>query len=244
MKQTVKFLFQIFLMSPLFLTATFLRANAQTLTQTNAENRSVSVIAENGETTLPLQNLDASLTDEKAKSDLPSALQTANNYARPTAEKRFHRYLSNTAGTYALLGIGIATAYDQVKNRPPEWKKTGTGFARRLASNFGENAVGETVTYGLEEAFKLDGHFYKSDKRDFGSRLSNGLLTTFTGRTPSGKRVFNPSRIVGSYAGSFVAVNAWYPQRFNNKDAFRRGSQALLLSVGFNLLNEFLFKRK
>lgn len=242
MKQNLKFFFQIFLMSPLFLTATFLRAEAQSLPQT--ENRSVAVAAQNNEPALTPQNFAADSTSENAKSDLPSVPPTANNYTRPTAEKRFHRYLNSTIGAYALAGVGVATVFQQVKNKPPEWEKTGTGFARRLASNFGENAIGETVSYGLEEALKLDGHFYRSDKRDFGSRLSNGLLTTFTGRTPSGKRVFNPSRVVGSYAGSFVAVNAWYPQRFNNKDAFRRGSQSLLLSVGFNLLNEFLLKRK
>lgn len=176
--------------------------------------------------------------------DKTAAFQAAPDYVRPTADKRFKRYLNNTVGPFALVGVGFASGIDQASENPPEWKKNGQGFARRFGSNLGESAIQETVTYGLDEAFKLDAHFYKSRKRDFGSRFKNALLTSFTGRTESGKRVFDPARIVGSYTGSLIATNVWYPKRFNSQDGFRRGSQALGFSVGFNFLNEFLLKRK
>ncbi len=189
------------------------------------------------------QNAPAS-TPAATASPAPTVPQNSNWYVRPTTEKRFKRYLNNAVGPFALLGVGFASAIDQADKKPPEWKRNANGFARRFGSNLGESVIQETVTYGLDETFKLDSHFYKSRQRDFGSRFKNALLTSFTGRTSSGKRVFDPSRIIGSYTGSLIATNVWYPKRFNSQDGFRRGSQAFAFSVGFNFVNEFLFHRK
>jgi hypothetical protein len=166
-----------------------------------------------------------------------------NGYVRPSANARFKRYLNNTVGT-GLIGVGIGAGINQIAEVPPEWKRNYNGFARRFASAFGENAIHETVAYGLEEAFKLDSKFYKSKKRDFASRLKNGLLSSFTARTPRGKRVFNPLPIVGAYAANVISTETWYPKRYNYKDGLRQGTQTVAFSAAFGLLNEFLFNRK
>ncbi len=171
------------------------------------------------------------------------AKQTANHYVRPSANQRFRRYLNKTVGT-GLIGVGIGAGIGQIAEVPPEWKRNGNGFGRRLASGFGENAIQETVAYGLEEAFKLDSKFYKSKKRDVGSRLRNGLISGVTARTPSGKRVFNPSPIIGSYTANIISTETWYPKRYNYKDGLRQGTQNIGFTIGFGLLNEFLFNRK
>ncbi len=111
------------------------------------------------------------------------------------------------------------------------------------ASSFGENAIQETVVYGVEEVFKLDGKFYKIKKRNFGSRLKNGLLSGVTARTPDGKRVFNPAPIVGAYAANIISTETWYPKRYSYRDGLRQGTQNIGFTIGFGLLNEFLFKR-
>jgi hypothetical protein len=169
--------------------------------------------------------------------------QRQNNYVRPAANKRFQRYLNKTVGT-GLIGVTARTVVDQIKEVPPEWERNGNGFARRLASNFGENAISETVTYGIEEAFQLDSKFYKSKKRDFGSRLKNAFLSGVTARRPNGKRVFNPAPFVGSYAGSIISTETWYPKRYNYKDGLRQGTQNIGFTIGFGFINEFIFNRK
>ena len=183
-------------------------------------------------------------TTSTSSTDSTSQTPPQSVYVRPSSEKRFKRYLKDAIGPFALLGVGFASGFDQGYKKPPEWEQNGKGFARRFGSNLGESVIQETVTYGLDEAFKLDAHFYKSRKRDFNSRFKNALLTSFTARTASCKRVFDPSRIVGTYTGSLVATNTWYPKRFNSQDGFRRGSYSLAFSVGFNFVNEFLFHRK
>ncbi len=177
-----------------------------------------------------------------SKTNLP-VKQQQNVYVRPSSNERFKRYLNRTIGT-GLIGVGFASAIQQISNEPPEWEKTGKGFARRFGSNLGENVIQETVAYGLEEAFKLDSKFYKSQKRSFSARVKNAFLSSFTARTPSGKKVFNPSRIIGSYTANFVSTSTWYPKRFGYKDGFRQGSKSIGFEIGFGFLNEFIFKRK
>jgi hypothetical protein len=188
-----------------------------------------------------------SLDYETRKSESKSKVSlniNQNNYVRPTAGKRFQRYLNNTVGPFAFIGAGIGAGIAQADQNPPEWKKNTNGYLRRFASNVGENAIQETVAYGLEEALKLDSKFYKSKKKDFGSRVKNAFLSSFTARTPSGKRVFNPSRIIGTYTANIIAAEAWFPDRFNYQDGLRQGTKSVAFSIGFGFLREFLFPQK
>ena len=214
------------------LTAQFL-VNAQTVAVDSNQTKL-------DETRTEREKASGEATNQTALTNPASA---QNGYVRPSAKARFKRYLNKTIGT-GLIGVGIGAGINQIAEVPPEWKRNGNGFARRFASAFGENAISETVAYGLEEAFKLDSKFYKSKNPDFGSRLKNGLLSGFTARTPSGKKVFNPSPIVGAYAASVISTETWYPKRYNYKDGLRQGTQTVAFSAAFGLLNEFLFNRK
>ncbi len=222
-------------MKNLILTAVFLSI---AILQINAQTEVSQQVAKN-------ENSDSSLlktVSESTKTTFPANKQQ-NTYVRPTANERFKRYLNNTVGT-GLIGVGFGAAFQQISNVPPEWGKTKKGFARRLGSTFGENTIQETVAYGLEEALKLDSKFYKSDKRNFSARLKNAFLSSFTARTPSGKKVFNPSRVIGAYTANFISTSNWYPNRYGYKDGFRQGSRAVGFNIGFGFVNEFIFNRK
>lgn len=215
--------------SLIFLSAFFFEANAQ-----NDSSRS----------SLDRDQIGISAIENDAKRARAGQLlnRQPDDYVRPDADERFKRYLNRAVGT-GLIGVGISSTFQQIGETPPEWKQDGKGFARRLGSNFGENVIEETVAYGIEESLKLDSKFYKSKKRDLASRVKNGLLSGITARTPSGKRVFNPAPIIGKYTSNIVAAEVWYPKRFSYKDGLREGTQSVAFSIGFGLLNEFLFKR-
>ena len=221
-------------MLPTFIAAiltltTFSLTNAQTIVAVNQPEA-------NGE-----KSTNQAIDDYSPKA-APTA-PTSNNYVRPTANQRFKRYLNNTAGT-GLIGVGIGAAIQQIADVPPEWENNFKGFARRFGSTFGENAIQETTAYGIESALKLDGKFYKSQKRDFGSRFKNALLSGVTARTPSGKRVFNPAPIVGVYTANLISTQIWYPKRYDYRDGLRQGTQGIGFIIGFGFLNEFLLNRK
>ncbi len=174
-----------------------------------------------------------------------SASTTAGptDYSRPSADKRFKRFVNDTVGPFAWVGVGAAAAFSTAGNSPKEWGRTTDGFGRRFASNFGKTVIRNTVIYGMDEALKLDSHNYRSTKRDVGSRVTNALLSTVTARTANGKRTIGLPRIVGTYSANMIASEAWYPSRYNWKDGFRTGSISLGANALFNLVREFVFKR-
>jgi hypothetical protein len=61
-----------------------------------------------------------------------------------------------------------------------------------------------------------------------------------TAKSRSGKTVLSVPALVSPYAGSFTAVNAWYPSRYEPADAFRIGSTSFLYKVVGNFVAEFL----
>jgi hypothetical protein len=187
-------------------------------------------------------NINAQQTDPQKTDDQKRSNQTSSTYVRPDAETRRKNYLKSVFGPYALartvVGAGIGTA----KNSPEEWGGQWEGFGRRVASGFGKNAIKQTTIYGLDEGFKLDSKFYRSRKRDFGSKVKNALISPFTARNKNGKRVFGFPRIVGTYTSSIVAYETWYPKRFDYKDGLRSGTISLGFNAAFNLFKEFIKK--
>lgn len=164
-------------------------------------------------------------------------------YTRPNAEERFKKYVNSAIGPTSFIGPVFSSTFRQIRNRPEEWEKTSSGFARRFGNSVGRNVIKQTITYGLDEALKLDSNYYKSQKKDFKSKFSNAVLSTFTARTPSGKRVFGAPKIIGTYSSAIIANETWMPKRFDYKDGFRDGTMSLGTGVLVNLFKEFFLKR-
>ncbi|MEN3327263.1 MAG: hypothetical protein V7638_2070 [Acidobacteriota bacterium] len=163
------------------------------------------------------------------------------DYVFPTHRERFNRYLKSTVGPFRLVWSAGAAGIDQWRDHPEEWGQGMKGFARRYASNLGQNAIHQTVTYGLDEAFGLDTGFKKSTREGFGGRLKDALLQNVTSRTKSGKRVASVPRFAGAYSGAIISRETWYPDRYSYKDGLRAGTGNLLTGFGINLLREFVF---
>lgn len=167
---------------------------------------------------------------------------TSTTYVRPDAEERFKKYVNRTVGPTAFIGPAFSATFRQIRNRPEEWGKTSTGFARRFGDSVGRNVIKQTITYGLDEAFKLDSNYYRSPKKDFKSRLSNAVISGFTARNERGKRVIGVPTIVGTYSSAIIANEVWMPNRFNYKNGLRDGSISFATRIGINLFREFVFK--
>ncbi|MFT3746641.1 MAG: hypothetical protein QM785_20400 [Pyrinomonadaceae bacterium] len=164
--------------------------------------------------------------------------QTA--YVRPTAEQRSRRFLKETFGPAAWAGIVASSAFSTATNEPREWGGKWNGFGKRVASNFGRNVIRNTVTYSLDETLKLDSSYYRSEKRSFGARIKNALLSTVTARKTDGKRTVGVPRLVGSYAAGIISKEAWYPPRYNWKDGVRSSTISIGTRALINLVKEFI----
>jgi len=166
---------------------------------------------------------------------------TTQDYVFPTHRERFNRYLKSTVGPFRLAWSAGAAGIDQWRDHPEEWGQGMKGFGRRYASNLGQNAIQQTVTYGLDEAFGLDTGFKKSTSEGFGGRLKDAFIQNVTSRTKSGKRVISAPRFAGAYSGAIISRATWYPERYSYKDGLRAGTGNLLTGFGINLLREFVF---
>lgn len=164
-------------------------------------------------------------------------------YTPPTAKVRQKRFVNSVFGPLAL-GKNVAWAgIGTWRNSPEEWGDKWEGFGRRVASNFGKNVIKQSTIYGLDAAFKIDSHYYRSQKKDVGSRVLNALISPVTARNRDGKRVFGISRIAGTYTSSIIAAETWYPDRFNYKDGLKSGTLSLGLNGVYNLVKEFVWKK-
>ena len=166
---------------------------------------------------------------------------TTQDYVFPTHRERFNRYVKSTVGPFRLAWSAGAAGIDQWRDHPKEWGQGMKGYGRRYASNFGQNAITQTVTYGLDEAFGLDTGFRKSRHEGVGARVKDALLSNITSRTKSGRRIISAPRFVGVYTGAIVSRETWYPERYSYKDGLRAGTGTLLTGFGINLMREFVF---
>jgi hypothetical protein len=185
-----------------------------------------------GELTTRTTPTAASQDEDKQKPNPP--------FVFPTRSERFHRYVRSTVGPFSLLNSGFTAGINQWRDKPEEWEQGASGYGKRFASSFGRNAIQQTVIYGLDSAMALDTGFRKSRRQGFGPRLKHALAENVTSRTRSGKRVVSLPRLAGVYTGAFIATEAWYPERYNAKDALRSGTFSLLTGFGLNLVREFI----
>jgi hypothetical protein len=179
--------------------------------------------------------------------DLPHSTRaettTASAYSFPDAKQQFRDYLDSAFGPLALLRAGIGAGIDQSKPAPPEWDSGAQGYAERYGSRFGMFLVEETTRYSLGAAMHEDVAYHKCLCTGFLPRSTHAVISAFTARTRSGATVFSVPALVAPYAGSFTAVNAWYPARYEPMDAARLGTMAFTFQIGGNMLREFLPRR-
>jgi hypothetical protein len=163
-------------------------------------------------------------------------------YARPTEATKLHNYLFDAFGPYPIAGAAFAAGINQAYNTPPEWKQGAAGFSKRFASDFGIEAVSTTARYGLAQAFRQDTLYYRCECKGLLPRLRHAVISTLTARQgDDGHRVFSFPALVAPYAGTMTAVYAWYPGRYNGKDALRTGNYLMLGYVGGNVGLEFFY---
>jgi len=170
----------------------------------------------------------------------PAVPAAPNGYVRPTGKQRFKSYIKSMFGPAALATRVGKSGFYTWTNSPEEWGDTWEGFGRRFASSTGTSIIKNSTMFGLDEVLKVDSRFYRSKKRDIGSRVKNALLTTVTSRRPDGSRTIGIPKIAGTYAASIIAAEAWYPDRYNWKNGLRGGTFSLGFNAGWNLLKEFV----
>ena len=183
-------------------------------------------------------------TDTKSQTtqqDDKNKQATSSGYVFPTPRERFKRYVSSTIGPTRLAWSAASAGINQWRDHPEEWGQGAKGYGKRYASSMGQNAIQQTVTYGLDSAIGLDTGFKRSKRQGFFPRFKDALIQNVTSRTRRGNRVISVPRFAGVYTGAIVPKETWYPDRYNYKDGLRSGTRTLITGFGINLVREFVF---
>jgi hypothetical protein len=195
---------------------------------------------------LSLPTSAQSLTDSGDSSGIVASTTTALPdliYTRPQEKTKIENYLFDAFGPYPALGAVFAAGIGQRGNAPPEWGQGAEAYGKRFGSDFGIAAISTTMRYGLAEALREDTLYYRCECKGVRSRLRHAVISTLTARRgEGGHRVFSFPGLIAPYAGSMTAVYAWYPRRYDGKDAFRMGNYTMLGYVGGNIALEFLYR--
>ncbi len=160
-------------------------------------------------------------------------------YTFPDSLRQFHNYLYSAFGPPAFISSAVGAGLDQRKPAPPEWDSGAPGYAERYGWRFGMQLVTQTTAYSLGALIHEDVAYHRCACSGLLPRTTHAFVSTLTARTGSGRTVFSVPALVSPYAGSFTAVNAWYPARYEPADALRIGSMSFVFKAAGNLVGEF-----
>jgi hypothetical protein len=174
----------------------------------------------------------------------PGLSNATDRYAFPNGKQQFRNYLYNAFGPPALISTAIGAGLDQNKPAPPEWDSGGEGYGERYGWRFGMSLVSETTRYSLGAVTHEDVAYHRCACSGLIPRTTHAMVSTLSARTRSGRTIFSVPALVSPYAGSFTAMNAWYPSRYEPADAFRVGSISFAFRAAGNLVGEFIAPRR
>ncbi len=137
-----------------------------------------------------------------------------------------------------LTSAAFAGLY-QLDDQNPSYGQGMTGYAKRLASAYGDQMIGNMMTEGfLPALLHEDPRYFRVGEGSTMSRLRKALVQIIVTRTDSGGRTFNFSEWGGNATAAAIG-NAYYPDTRNAAD----NVQKLLVSCGTdafsNVLKEF-----
>jgi hypothetical protein len=176
--------------------------------------------------------------------DVPASSVPSSDAATPsrtslTFAEQLKIYGRSFLGPQFWIGPALGTAVSGWTDTPQAWTRGPDGFGRRVASNYGRSAIGDTIGFGIAALDHENTRFAPSHEHGFWRRTLHAVTDTFVSRDDDGDTMPAFSRVAGAYGAGFIA-DAWVPKSQDNTGyALERGSTALLSSVGWNVLDEF-----
>ena len=161
-------------------------------------------------------------------------------YTPMTQAGQFHHFVSSTFGIESTLRAAGGAAILQATNTPAEWGQGAEGYGKRLADDYAQHIVRQTLLYGSSDLLGEDTRYFLSGRAGFRPRLQYAVESTFLARTHDGHRRFSYSRIGAVVATAFIS-REWQPQ--STRGAEHAGLSIVTVfstEVGFNVAREFL----
>lgn len=148
-------------------------------------------------------------------------------------------FLKKLFGPQAIFETVPGTIFDTVRGFPRQWGRGGVGIAKRLGSQYGQFAVGETIELGVSALHREDPRYFRMPDARFGRRLGHAMLSTVVVRGGDGRNTIGLARLANVY-GAWAIATTWNPpDQRNVLQIAKYGTLGLGIKAGSNVFREF-----
>ena len=132
-----------------------------------------------------------------------------------------------------------------VRNSPHEWGRGVGGFAKRVASGFGQHAIKESIQFGVAAWHHEDLRYHRSNLEGTWPRVGYALKSTvIVPRTNRSGKTVALGRVSGNLGAGMIS-RLWQPASASGLGAgLASGGIGLGISAGANVAREFWPRRR
>lgn len=164
----------------------------------------------------------------------------ANTLPRHLDAKDKFMLANHFLGPFTFLTAAGSAAVSQAADTQHAWGQGAEGFGKRYGAAFADatayNYLGVAV---FPSIFHQDPRYFSKGSGGFGSRVVYAASRALVTRGDSGRRQFNISNVMASFATGGIAT-AYYPDNEREPgDAAVRGAIRLGVGAAWNILMEF-----
>jgi hypothetical protein len=171
------------------------------------------------------------------------AIATVKEPQRPPAldgKERVQEYLKSLVKPSAVLSNLLIGGLEEARNFPHEWGRTGTGFAKRLGSQYAQFFLDNTIELGFASIHHEDNRYFRVGQGGFFRRFGNVVKSTVVVSDTHGGQTIALGQIAGAYGSWAIASQVWEPSSEQKVSrVFLWGSVNLAAKGGRNLIREF-----
>jgi hypothetical protein len=149
-------------------------------------------------------------------------------------------YLKSLVRPSAVFSNILIAGFEEARNFPHEWHRTGGGFEKRLASQYAQYILDNTIELGFSALRHEDNRYFRVGDGNFFKRFGNVVKSTVVVSDSHGGQTVALGQIFGAYGSWAIASQVWEPpseQRVSR--VLLWGSVNLAAKGGRNLIREF-----
>jgi hypothetical protein len=163
------------------------------------------------------------------------------------SKRRAQDYLKSLIRPSAIFSNILIAGFEEGRNFPHEWHRTGGAFEKRLGSQFAQYFLDNTIELGISSLHHEDNRYVRIGEGSFFRRFGNVVKSTLVVSSTNGGHTLALGQIAGAYGSWAIASQTWEPP------SEQRGSRILLWGSvnlaakgGRNLIKEFApdFRKK
>ena len=168
------------------------------------------------------------------------ATPVASGVPDPSWAVRRSVFLKRLVSTQALFETFPGASFDEARNFPKQWGRGIDGFGKRVASQYGQFAVGEAIEFGISAFHREDPRYFRMPDASIGKRIRHALISGVWVRSADGThQTVAVARLANDY-GSWAIATSWNPpEQRSFTSIMTYGSLGLGIKTSTNLFREF-----